>query len=197
MVFFDEYSKIAVKQGYEFGSSIDENRFIIPSDRMVNKKFCYLIKGDLMYFASDSYAAASGLSSTYSGVYAPIPYSFKDFEAEISKHFWFDFIAGGKRVKTGNSYLDKHLRISTNMVEQVSKLVDVRVTDSYLKIWEQYSPVKLVFGPKYLPSINNFKDKLMIGVEINKWVLTDDFNRTFNDFQELIFSIKRKVSHEV
>jgi hypothetical protein len=83
------------------------------------------------------------------------------------------------------------------MVEQVSKLVDVRVTDSYLKIWEQYSPVKLVFGPKYLPSINNFKDKLMIGVEINKWVLTDDFNRTFNDFQELIFSIKRKVSHEV
>lgn len=196
MVFFDEYSKIAAKQGFEFESSIDESRFIISSDRMVNRKYCCMIKGDLMYFASDSYAASAGLSSTFSGVYTAIPSYFKDFEAEISKHFWFDFIAGGKRVKTGNSYLDKHLRITTNMVDQVSRLVDVRVTDSYLKVWEQYSPVKLVFGPKYLPSIKIFKDKLMIGVEINKWVLTDDFNRTYNDFQELILSIKRKVSYE-
>ncbi|KAB2871901.1 MAG: hypothetical protein F9K37_01910 [Bacteroidales bacterium] len=193
MDIFDEYRKIALKRDFEFGSSIDESSFIIPSDRMVNRKYCYLIKGDLMYFASDSYAARVGLSSTFSGIYTPIQSVLKDFEAEMSKHFWFDFIAGGSRVKTGNSYIDKHLRVKTNMANCVSMLVDVRVVDSYLKLWDKYSPLKIVVGPKYLPFIKGFEDKLVIGVEATEWIKPERFEVKFDDFKELLLAMKRKV----
>jgi|GEM_PF-5965654 len=54
------------------------------------------------------------MSNTYSGENTPIPCDLSDLKAEISKHFWNDFIAGRKIIKMNNSCLDKHLAIPTN-----------------------------------------------------------------------------------
>lgn len=199
MEIFEDYKRIAQQNGFLFASREDNRTFISPNDRMLNSKYCMLSKNDLVYFASDSYAAKVGMSSTYSGVYTAIPSHSIDFAAEISKHFWFDFISGKKTVRTNDSFVDKHLSISTNNLERLMQIVDVRLANSYLKLWDKYSPVKVVFGPDYLQSIVAFKGKLIFGIELNEWILPDKFESTFNDFQDFVMELNlrfNKLSRE-
>ncbi len=194
MKIFEEYKRIGQQQGFLFESMEDNRAFLSPNDRMLNSKFCMLSKNDMIYFASDSYAAKVGMSSTYSGVYTSIPNSFKDFKAEINKHFWIDFITGRKKVKTNDSYIDKHLSISTNNIDQLLRIIDIRIAKEYLELWDKYSPVKIVIGIDYLQSVVAFKDKLIIGVELNEWVLPERFDSTFNDFQDFVAEIILKLN---
>jgi len=194
MKIFDDYKKIALQSGFLFEGMEDNRTFISSSDRILNTKYCMLSKNDMVYFAYDSYAAKVGMSSTYSGVYTSISNGFTDFEAELTKRFWFDFIEGKKKVKTKDSFIDKHLAISTNNVEQLLRIIDVRIADSYLKLWTKYPPLKIIAGTNYLPFIVSFKNKLVIGVESNEWILPDKFEHTFNDFQEFIAEIILKIN---
>ncbi len=194
MKIFDDYSRIAQQNGFLFEGNVDNRTFISPNDRVLNSKFCLLSKNDLIYFASDSYAAKVGMSSTYSGVYAAIPNGHFNLKAEIIKHFWYDFIAGRNTVKTNDSYIDKHLSIITNSVAQLMQIIDVRIVDSYLKLWEKYSPLKIVIGVDYLPSIKPFKDKVIIGIEKDEWILPDKFNETYNDLQEVVSEIMHRIN---
>ena len=194
MDIFDDYRRIAQQNGFLFEGNVDNRTFISPNDRTLNSKFCLLSKNDMVYFASDSYAAKAGMSSTYSGVYTAIPSSFIDLEAEINKHFWFDFIAFRKKVKTNDSYIDKHLSISTNNLGQLLQIIDVRIVDKYLNLWGKYPPLKIVIGPNYLPSIVSFKDKLVFGIEWNEWILPEKFEATYNDLQEIVVDMSMKIN---
>ncbi len=194
MKIFEEYKRIGQQQGFLFESMVDNRTFLSPNDRMLNSKFCMLSKNDMVYYASDSYAAKVGMSSTYSGVYTAIPSNSYDFKAEISKHFWIDFITGRKKVKTNDSFIDKHLSISTNNVEQLLRIIDIRIAKDYLELWDKYSPVKLVVGIDYLQSIVAFKGKLIIGVELNEWVLPERFEQTYNDFKGIIAEMMLKLN---
>lgn len=192
MDFIEEYKAFAQKNGFEFECMQDDRKLIQPSDRILNTKFCVLSKGDLVYFASDSYAAKAGMTSTYAGVYTVISDNTPRFNAEITKRFWIDFVSGKKRVITNNSYLDKHLAISTNSLEQLLKMVDVRVAEAYLKLWSKYSPIKLLAGVDYIP-ISTFKDKMVIGVEMDSWVLPENFISTYEDLKDVVLSMKQRI----
>ncbi len=192
MDFFEEYKVLAQKNGFEFECMEDNRKLIQPTDRILNKKFCVLSKNDLVYFASDSYAAKAGMTSTYAGVYTIVPEISMGYKAEVTKRFWIDFISGKKRVKTKNSYLDKNLAISTNNIEHLLKMVDVRVAEAYLKLWSKYSPIKIVAGVDYIP-ISTFKDKMIIGVEMDSWVLPKNFISTFEDLKEVVFSMTQRI----
>ena len=192
MDFIEEYKVLAQKNGFGFESMQDNRKFIQPSDRVLNTKFCALSKNDLVYYASDSYAAKAGMTSTYAGVYTIISDNTRRFNAEITKRFWIDFISGKRRAKTNNSYLDKHLAISTNNIEQLLKMVDVRVAEAYLKLWSKYSPIKIVAGVDYIP-IASFKDRMVIGIEMDSWILPQNFLLAYNDLQEIVLSLSQRL----
>ena len=142
MDIFQDYKRIALQNGFLFESMKDNRTFISPNDRILNTKFCLLSKNDLIYFASDSYAAKVGMSSTFSGVYASISVKVPEFEADITKRFWLDIFA--KRSKMNNSFIDKNLTVKTNNVELLSRIIDIKIADKYLKLWKQYPPLKIV-----------------------------------------------------
>lgn len=190
MDFFEEYKTIAKNNNFEFGSAENNRMLIFPNDRVLNTKSCMLRKGSIVYYASDSYAAKAGMTSTYSGVYITLGENAMKFQAEITKRFWFDFMAVKKRVKTRNSYIDKHLAISTNNIEQLLNYIDTRFVNAYLELWTKYSPLKVVFGVDYIPLLP-FKDKMIVGIELDRWVLPQDFNSTFNDLTNVV----EKLNH--
>jgi len=191
MDIFQEYKKIALQNGFQFESMEDNRTFISPNDRILNTKFCLLSKGDLVYFASDSYAAKVGMSSTYSGVYTTIPIKVSDFEADITKRFWFDFLT--KRTRMNNSFIDNNLTIKTNNIELLSRIIDVKIADSYLKLWKKYPPIKVVIGKDYLPLIASFKGKYIIGVESIEWIMPGKFVETFSNIQEFVLEMAVRV----
>lgn len=193
MSFIEEYKIIAQKHGFEFGSELEDRMLILPSDSFLNSKYCFLSKGSIVYFASDYYSAKVGMTNTYSGVYLALDDKTRKFQAEVTKSFWFDFISGKKKVKTTNSYLDKHLAISTDSVEQLLKYVDVKIVDVYLELWAKYSPIKFVFGIDYIP-MPSFNNKMVIGVEMNSWVLPQNFLSVYNELQVVLLKLAhRKV----
>lgn len=194
MEIFEDYSRIAQQGGFVFESMENNKTFITPTDRMLNSKYCLLSKNGIVYFAYDSYAAKVGMSSTFSGVYTTIPSSFSNFEAEISKRFWFDFLSVKKKAKTNNSFIDKNLVVTTNNVDQLLRIIDVRIADSYLKLWNKYPPLKIIISANYLPFIASFKDKLVIGVESNEWILPDKFEAAFKDLQEFVSEMIQRIS---
>ena len=59
MNFFDEYNKIAKKKGFEFDSAENQRLLLNPHTSLLKHNFCSLSKGDLVYFASDSFSNAS------------------------------------------------------------------------------------------------------------------------------------------
>lgn len=191
MNIFQEYREIALQNGFLFESMEDNKTFITPNDRILNTKYCFLSKNDIIYFASDSYAAKVGMSSTYSGVYTILPNNNSEFEVEITKRFWTDLFA--KRNKLNNSFIDKNLTIKTNRVELLSRIIDVRVTENFLKLWKKYPPIKIIIGKDYLPFVASFKGKLIIGIESNEWIMPKKFLTAFNDIQEFLVELKRMV----
>ncbi len=192
MDYLEEYKILAQKNGYEFESMQDNRKLIQPSDRILNTKYCVLSKNSMVYFASDSYAAKAGMTSTYAGVYTVVSSNTPEFIAEITKRFWMDFISGKKRVKTGNSYLDKHLAISANNVELLLKMVDIRLAETYLKLWSKYAPIKIVVGVDYIP-ISAFKDKMVIGIEMDSWISPLNFLATYDELQEIVLSMVQRI----
>ena len=194
MKIFEDYQRIAQQYGFVFEGMEDNKTFLAPTDRTLNSKYCMLSKNDIVYFAYDSYAAKVGMSSTYSGVYTTIPCDFSNFEAEISKRFWFDFMSGKKKAKTNDSFIDKNLVVTTNNIAQLLRIIDVRIADNYLKLWEKYPPLKIIVSANYLPFIVPFKDKLVIGVESNEWILPEKFETTFNDIREFVIEMVYKAN---
>ena len=196
MNIFEDYQKIAQQNGFLFEGMEDNKTFLLTaSDRILNSKHCLLSKNEMVYFAYDSYAAKVGMSSTFSGVYTTISnVYFTNFKAEITKRFWFDFIEGKKKIKTKDSFIDKHLAITTNNIEQLLRIIDVRIADNYLETWAKHPPLKIIFETNYLPYIVFFKDKLIVGIESNEWIMPDNFVTTFNDLQELIAEIILKTN---
>lgn len=192
MDFIEEYRVLALNNGFDFESMQDNRKLIQPTDKILNTKYCLLSRDGMIYFASDSYAAKAGMTSTYAGVYTVLPKVSLGFKAEVTKRFWIDFISGKRRVKTNNSYLDRNLAISTNNVELLLNMVDVRVAETYLKLWDKYAPLKLVAGVDYIP-ISSFKDKLVFGVEMDSWVLPQNFNATFEELKKVVLSITQRI----
>jgi hypothetical protein len=193
MDIFEQYHAIAQKNGFDFDWASDNRKFLSANDRMLNQKCCFMQRDNLVYFAADSFGAKAYLSSTYSGVYTTIPVVGNGFEAKISRHFWIDFITG-KRVKTGNSYLDKHLNVKTDDVHQVNRLVDMRIVDKYLYLWDKYGPVKLVMGMDYLAVPAEFRHQQVIGIELDEWILPEKFEATYIDWQGIVMDMKNRVA---
>ena len=180
---FEAYFDIAQRLGFEFKCSEKNSRLVVtPNDPISNKKFFYLKKGDTAYYALDSYGAKGGSSTTFSGVYRALSAKGVKVESFISKRYWFDPLVGCFRVKTGNSYLDKHLSIETDNMEQTSKIIDMRIADQYLALLKAYMPIRLVIATDYLKFPASFRDMLVIGVERNIWVPAANFEQTYADF---------------
>lgn len=193
MDFFEEYRKIAKDQGFEFDSAENQRLLLNPYNSSLKRNFCYLSKGDSIYFASDSYSNTVNTTSRYSGIYTAIPFHINDFEAEITKRFWFDSITGGKRIKTNNSFIDKHISIKSNKRDLILLMIDAKLTELYLKLWDKYPPLKLVYGVKGIPAFNEFENKLVLGVELNTWIFPQKFEKQFNDINELIGNMKQRI----
>jgi len=194
MQIFEDYKRIAQHNGFKYFDEYSSRNLIVPSDRILNSKVCCMQDGDFVFFASDSYAAKAYVSSTFSGVYTTLPIRIDKFEATISKHFWFDFLVCEKRVVTGDSYIDRNLRITTNDVENTLRVMKPQVVERYLNLWEKYSPVKIVMGTNYLPEIDTFKNNVVVGVEQKEWIAPEKFNETYKDFKDLISTMKNMLS---
>lgn len=194
MQIIEDYKRIAQHNGFKYFDQLESRNFLIPSDRILNSKVCCLQDSEFVYFASDSYAAKAYVSSTFSGVYTALPILADNFEATISRHFWYDFLSGEKRVTTGESYLDTNLRINTNNIEIILRVLNVRVVDIYLDLWEKFSPVKIVMGSNYLPEVDVLKDKLVVGVELKDWVIPESFDETYRCFKEFLVTMKTSLS---
>lgn len=192
MDFFEEYRKIAKNHNFEFDSVENQRMLLNPYTSLLKYNFCYLSKGDFVYYASDSFSNTS-TSSRYSGVYTSINFHINDFDAELTKRFWFDFITGGKRIKTNNSYIDKYVSIKSNKRDLILLMIDVKLTELYLRLWDKYPPFKLIYGVKNIPVFNEVNNKLVFGVELNTWIFPQNFEKEFNDLTELVGNMKRRI----
>lgn len=190
---FEAYFDEAARLGFEFRCSESNRRLVVtPGDPISNKKFFYLKKGDTAYYALDSYGAKGGSSTTFSGVYRALPAKGIKVESFVSKRYWFDPLVGCFRVKTGNSYLDKHLSVETDNIEQTSQFLSVRIADQYLALWKAYTPIRLVIAYDYLKFPAEFREKLIIGVERNMWVPVEQFEKTYADFCVMLDAIQSR-----
>lgn len=196
MEYREEYKKIAEEKGYQYSDErTDITAFGSDNGNKVRTEFCLLEKEDCFYFAYDMYAPKAYLNNTYSGVYTFLN-SVDDIECELirKEKSFFNFIIYSSSNKTGDQYIDKNLYIKTNHSDLLKKHITHEIVDAYIKLWDSSPilPIKIIIGKgeDILPSIPAYKDKLIVGTQVNSWVEPTDLSETIQYFSEFIKLIK-------
>jgi hypothetical protein len=165
---FDILLEYPKEKGFDYETQESRRRFyIFPNDPILNAKFVLFKKGPLTFFAYDSYAAKAFMSKTLTGIYRPIE-SGKNVECRIRKRDWADSLFG-KRKKTGVRFINDHFTIQCNSDTQLDWFNEH--TAALLgKLQEKIHPLELLIQNKYLPIVEEFKGKTIIGLETNQWI---------------------------
>ena len=180
-------------KGLYYETSKSNKRFLLmPTDPILNTKYVLFKKGELFFFAYDSYGAKAHMSQTFTGVYSLSNFD-TDVECEITKRYWLDIFRTNKK-KSGVKRIDDKLTITTKSDGNIKRLINERIMLLFLELSEKISPVKLLIKTDYLRLIGDFKSKNIIGLETNKWIYkTEDIDALLDIGGEIIEELKKKT----
>lgn len=190
MDYFEPYQQLAENLGYEYGDYAKTHHFwLFAGDPMLNRKFCYLKKGNLFFWAHDMYGTKFGMNKTYSGVYCFLNLPKPSFECRIAKRFILDFIVGEKRDKLGKAFIDKSVSVTTNDKEFARKIVTEELVKNYLNLPDGIAPVEVVFGGEYLPKLQGHETEQTVGLETNRWYTAEELEKYLPVMEKFLGSI--------
>lgn len=190
MDYFIPYQRLAERLGYEYGDSAVTNHFwLFSGDPMLNRKFCYLKKGDIFFWAYDMYGTKFGMKATYCGVYRYLTLPEPSFACRISKRFVLDFLVGEKRDKLGDHFIDKSVTLSTNNKDAARKIVSEELVKNYLKLPDELFPLEVIFGAEYMPKLKGYETKQSVGLETNHWYTAEELEKYLPVMEEFVRNI--------
>jgi len=181
------------KRGIDYESSHSERKTVLPGTGWTpSAKFVLAPIDSLYFFANDSFANTMQTSIISTGVYGIINLPPKA-ECMIYKKDWLDrFLRSGK-VKTGNSYIDDRLTITSGSGWNASGLLTESNVKVFLEIAKRFLPTKMIIQPGYLSFIEALKGKTVIGIEANQWLYKkEDLDLMLGLGARLITSIQNK-----
>lgn len=190
---FDLLVDFAKKHGFTYETHEDRKRFLLsPSDPTLNTKSVVFRKGNLLFCASDSFAAKAQTSSTWSGLYGEIDLP-EYVDLKINRKDWLDrFLKSNKR-KTGNSYFDSKLTVTSKSEKLPQRIKSSKLADYFLKLSETTSPIEVIIKFDYLENLNQLKGKMVVGVEIRRWMYEEHELENFLHYAGLMIeSIRSK-----
>lgn len=165
-----EYAK---KRGYDPKTHMIQNMLVVsPSDRMHSRKLVYFDVKDHLFIAVDSFGSKMGNSTTFCGIYTKTELS-KNKNCNIRVKDFVISLFTVNKVKTGNSYIDKKIIISTENRRNNPISIKERDVDTFIDIHKIVKPVKISVIDGNFDEIPKLKGKSTIGVELNRWIVTD------------------------
>lgn len=178
-------------KGLHYETSKSNKRFLLmPTDPMLNTKYVLFKKGQLIFFAYDSYGAKAHMNQTFSGVYSLSNFE-DDFECEITKRFWIDNFRTSVK-KTGVKRIDNNLTIRSHADRNIKERITEKIMALFLKLSNTVTPVKLLVKTDYLSLIGEFKSKNIIGLETNQWIYkTEEIEALLSVGGEIIEELKK------
>lgn len=152
---------------------ISERNFVVPGkDRLSNTKYIIARNKTLFFYAYDSHGTSAYSSRTFTGLYSIIHLP-PETECHIYKKDWLDLILRKNKRKSGIKYIDEHLTITSSTDWTPSLLLDVTNVNLFLEISNRMAPLEIRIQHDYLSTIEELKDKTMIGIETDSWIYED------------------------
>lgn len=176
-ILFDKLSARAMQPE----KRISERIFVVPGkDRLSNTKFIIGRNKSVFFCAYDSHGTSAYSSRTFTGIYSIIDLP-ADIECNIYKKEWIDrFLRKSKR-KSGIKFIDENLTITSSTNWTPSHLLKMEDVNSFLEMSRRIAPLKITIQHDYLPMIEEFKDKTIVGIETDLWIYKDDDLDSFID----------------
>ncbi|PXY01488.1 hypothetical protein DF185_08365 [Marinifilum breve] len=190
---FDILVDYPKKHGLDYDTHTNDRRFhFFPSDPVLNTKFVIFKKDNLFFCAYDSFGTKAYMNCTYTGLYGLIDIP-DPLELKMTKKDWLDkFLTSNKR-KTGNHYIDENVTISSKSSDIPMRVVNEKAVKHFLKITEKMNPLKVIIENDYLQFVKELKGKMVVGVEINKWLFEEsDVDYFLEHGSKLLHSMQRK-----
>jgi hypothetical protein len=191
---FDILREYPLENGFYHETNESTRRFLFsPTDPILNTKYILFKKGHLIYLAYDSYAAKAFMSKTFTGIYRPIDLE-KNAGCKIRKRNWVDSLFS-KRKKTGIRFIDNNFTILCNSDTQLDWFNE-NTAVPLKKLQEKIHPLELLIQNNYLPIVEEFKGKRIIGLETNQWIYRkEEVEMLLNTGGEILEKILDKVSY--
>lgn len=184
---FSPYQQLAEKNGWQYGDMCSADRFwLFPADPMLNRKWCYIKKDDVLFWAYDMYGSKMGMSQTYSGIFRWLELPDKDFQCTVSPRFWLNFLGKGKRTKLGDAFLDEKVSVVTNDRESARRMVTGGLVRAYLDLPEEILPLDIVMGVKYLPEFKGYEGYQVVGLESNGWLTAGQIGQYWPVMEDVV-----------
>jgi len=158
----------------------------------MNTKYVIASLDSCFFCAHDSFASGSTSSSTYTGVYASV-YLPPEAACYIYKKDWTDLILRFKKRKTGVGYIDDNLTVTSDSGWTPVHLISHKDVKLFLEIHQKITPLKIIIQHDYFSTVNQLKDKTVIGIETDSWLYENhDLDTMINLGGQLINNMKNQ-----
>lgn len=188
--YFEPYENLARKRNLIFGSSRENDSFLdVGNYPILFNKFCYLLKGELLFWAFDSYAVKFGMNQTYSGLYRWVKLADPEFYCRLSERFFMDMLTGGKRDKLGIPDIDGKVTLHTSDKVFAGKMVTKDLVDKFLNLSGELTPVEFVVNPGYIPRFKGREEEQLVGLETKRWYSAEELEQYWEELENFITGV--------
>lgn len=184
------------KHGLDFETHDSKKRFyMVPGDTFLNTKYVLFKKDGLMFYAFDTFAGRAYMRSTFTGIYAPMEEK-EEMDLSVIKKDWTHRYLKAHLVKAGNEYVDQRVSITSRIKHSKEGLITKEAVDQLLIIQEENGPPEILIKSNYLSELSEFKNKTIVGLEVQRWVYQEnEVDAFFNSASIIIESIRRALSN--
>jgi hypothetical protein len=142
---------------------------IYPDTRYGSTKFAYCaLSKDLYLFAFDAFKSSAYPSPTFMGIYAAVDLP-ADAEYRVLKRDWVHFILKNRQ-RVGSVDINKKITLLSSTWIPDRELGEHTV-DQFLKLHDSTRKLyTLLVRNDYLPQIEEFKGKKILGIETDNWL---------------------------
>lgn len=179
--------------GLQYETHQDTRKFFLqPYDRYLKTNYIIFKKGDLIFYAQDSFGVKAYTTSMFTGIYKPIVF-LENSDLTISKKDFLDIFSSDK-IKIENEYVHKKLTLKSKNKNYMGLNLNNDFANQFIELNDLVPPMKLIVQNGYLQNIESFKGKTIIGIETNRWIYKfEDVERMFKYGEILIKDILKKV----
>lgn len=191
---FDILTDNLKELGYEPQANVNNRMFIIPDDRISNKKFVAAELPNSIYFlATDSFTNKAQSSTTFTGLYTVIDLP-EEAQCKIHPKDWVGSLLLMKKKKIGVKKIDDRVIITSSGWVPKNEL-DEKSVDLFLELNKKGFPYNLIIEDNYVYHIRDLRDKKILGIETNDWVYkTEDLENLLTLGLDLINHIKNRCN---
>lgn len=174
----------ATRKGIKFytNSSV-KNYILVQNEKYLNTKFVVFdmqnISSKLFLIFYDSYSTKAYTGFTYCGLFKAI--SECRNEISIINRKWIDYFSFRKRIKTGDSYLDKKLTITGDTSELDRNLFTNYLLKKYIELSKRIRPLKILTTISSMSIVPELNGNNLIALQTNEWLLQDEDIEVFID----------------